>query len=140
MTIPILRNKFQKIIDVKKKNEYMRKMKNKQLEKLRDERLRDGNRTQGHDRDMSERNKYLIQRFKDQNNMLMQKKKVLELEMAQRQEIKRLKKENQLYNFQREQAIKNDYKRQLIDRLKMKAEKANYRTKTAATYNNICRG
>jgi hypothetical protein len=58
-----------------------------------------------------------------------------ENEILQRQELHRLRRENQIFNFKREQAIKNDYKAQLIEKLMEKADKANKakeRSKTAA--------
>lgn len=89
---------------------------------------------------MIEKNKYLIQKDQERSNIVKQKRRAIEQELIQRREIKRLKRENQLYNMNRELAIKNDYKNQLIEKLKEKAQKAdraNERIKTAATYSAL---
>lgn len=76
-----------------------------------------------------------MKQVEDREHIVKQRKKRREHEIMQRQEMHRLRRENQLYNFKREQAIKNDYKAQLIEKLMEKADKASKakeRSKTAA--------
>lgn len=76
-----------------------------------------------------------MKRARERDELLKQKRRALESEVQQRQEIHRLKRENQVYNWKREQAMNNDYKALLIDKLKekaQKAERAKERSKTAA--------
>lgn len=89
------------------------------------------------DKELADRNKYILRRVRDRDNLLRQKRKAFESEVLQRQEIHRLRRENQVYNYMREQAMKNDYKKQLIDKLKEKSQKADKireRSKTANTH------
>ena len=89
------------------------------------------------DKELADRSKYILRRVRDRDHLLRQKRKAFESEIMQRQEIHRLRKENQAYNYMREQAMKNDYKKQLIEKLKekaQKAEKVKERSKTAYTH------
>lgn len=91
-------------------------------------------------REFADRNKYLVQKYKEKDSVVKQKRKAIEQELMQRQEISKLKKENHSFNMQREKAIKNDYKKQLIEKLKEKAQKSDKlkeRVKTATVYGGL---
>ena len=83
---------------------------------------------------MMERNRLIMRRVREKNLSMTENKKALETEHELKKEMQRLRRENQMYNFKREQAMKNDYKAQLMEELLMKkqrGEKAKERSKTA---------
>ena len=78
--------------------------------------------------------------MKDKEKQINQRKKDRDSGIMQRQELHRLRRQNQLYNYKREQAIKNDYKSQLMDKLKEKAKQADQakqRSKTVAGHSML---
>lgn len=121
MDYTLLASKFQKKINcAKKRDETLRRRKKEYFEKTRDEQFRVQSLLQTRNKELAERNKHLIQKVKDKDMVAKKKNKAMEQDMMIRHEINRLKRENQLYNMKREQAIIGDYKKQLIKKLKEK--------------------
>ena len=111
-----------------------RRLNKARIDKYKFEQSKVKTQIQANNKDFVERNKYLEQRYRDRETLAKQKRKIIEQELMQKQEISKLRRENQAYNMKREMAIKNDYKNQLIDKLKEKAQKADKikeRVKTA---------
>lgn len=110
------------------------------VEKLKVEQLKVHTQIQAINKDFAERNKYLIQKYREKDTVVKQKRRVIEQELMQKQEISKIRKENHAYNMQREIAIKSDYKKQLIEKLKEKAQKSDKlkdRVKTATVYGGL---
>lgn len=110
------------------------------VEKLKVEQLKVHTQIQAINKDFAERNKYLIQKYREKDTVVKQKRRAIEQELMQKQEISKIRKENHAYNMQREIAIKSDYKKQLIEKLKEKAQKADKlkdRVKTATVYGGL---
>lgn len=92
------------------------------------------------DRDLLERNKKIMKWVNEKDNIIKQRKKLLEHEVVQKHEIQKLKREHQMFNFRREQAMMKDYKLALMEKLQEKAKKANMakeRSKTAGSMLNM---
>jgi hypothetical protein len=130
-----LEKSLRRKLDCTKERERTLKYKKRdKFEKIRQEQERAQIILQQNEKELAERNKNIMKRVKERDRVLSQKRKHLDSETMQRREIQRLRRENQLYNFKREQALIYDYKSQLIDKLTEKASKAQRakeRSKTA---------
>ena len=122
-------------LDVNKERERLLKFKKRdKYEKLRQEQEKAKMILKQNEREMHERNKYIMKRVKERDHVISEKRKMLDTEAMQRREQQRLRRENQMFNYKREIAIKNDYKAQLMDKIMEKAQKAQRakeRSKTA---------
>jgi hypothetical protein len=128
---------FKKKIDAaKNRDRQLKHMASKKSSTLREQQQRAKMLLQSENRKNVDRQKYIMQRLRQKESMLKDKDKMTEEQFMQRKEIQRLRRENQLFNFQREKMLSQDYKKRLMDKLQdkaFKAEKIKERSKTAAS-------
>lgn len=106
-----LEKSLKRKVDCTKERERTLKYKKRdKFEKIRQEQERAKMIMLQNDKELAERNKKIMKRVKERDRVLSQKRKFLDSEVMQRRELQRLRRENQLYNFKREQALIYDYK------------------------------
>jgi len=130
---------FTKKAEVTKERERILKYRKRGTnEKIRQEQERAKMVIRQNEKDLAERNKIIMRCLREKNISIVENKKALQTENDMKKEMQKLRRENQLFNFQREQAMKNDYKAQLIEQLlekQQRGERIKERSKTAGISN-----